>query len=147
MILPGPQTAQRLQAAMGSARYQIDFDRLVELKRSATFMLASRLGAGAAANYGQEQKKLDPQEMVGEIADRFSDDEKEFIQAELPIQEIAFRILLVRRNEPISLQELQQDLNDRWATPVRPINISLNGLKRILDADTYYGFAPIDAGE
>ena len=144
MIPSGTHTSQQLQAVSGSTMYQINFDRLVELKRSATFMLASRLDADNAANYGPKQGKMDPKRMVKEIADRYSDDEKEFIQAELPIQEIVFRILLVRRNAPISLQELQQDLNDRWATPVRPINITLAGLKRILDADTFYGFAPAE---
>ena len=144
MIPSGTFTSQQLHEVSGSALYQINFDRLVELKRSATFMLASRLDPDNSANYGEKQGKMDAKKMVKEIADRFGDDEKEFIQAELPIQEIVFRILLVRRNEPISLRELQQDLNDRWATPVRPINITLTGLKRILEADTFYGFAPAE---
>ena len=142
MILPGPETSQQLEASIGSIKYRIDFDRLVELKRSATFMLASRLDPEAAASYGPNQERMDPETLVQEIADRYRD-ENEFVQAELPIQEIIFRILLMRRNEPISLQELQQALNDRWATPVRPINITQGGLKRIMDADTYYGFAPV----
>jgi hypothetical protein len=142
MILPGPQTSQQLQEAIGSAQYRIDFDRLVELKRSARFLLATRLDPEAAASYGPDQERMDPAALVEEIADRYRD-ENEFVQAELPIQEIIFRILLMRRNEPISLQELQQALNDRWATPVRPINITQGGLKRIMDADTYYGFAPV----
>jgi hypothetical protein len=146
MILPGPQTFQELQEAVGSTRYRIDFHRLVELKRSATYLLASRLDPQAVANYGPEQGNKDPEALVGEIADRYGD-EREFIQAELPIQEIIFRLLLLRHNEPLTLQELQQELNDRWATPVRPINITQTGLKRILDADTYYGFAPVRMGE
>ncbi len=144
MIPSGAQTSQQLQEVNGSAKYQINFHRLVELKRSATFMLASRLDADTTANYGEKQGKMDLKKMMKEIADRYGDDEKEFIQAELPIQEIVFRLLLVRGNEPISLQELQKDLNDRWSTPVRPINITLTGLKRIMDADTYYGFAPAE---
>ena len=143
MILPGPQTSPQLQEAVGSTQYRIDFDRLVALKRSATFLLASRLDPQAVANYGPEQEKMDPEALVGEIADRYSD-EREFIQAELPIQEIIFRLLLMRHNAPLTLQELQQELNDRWATPVRPINITQTGLKRILDADTFYGFAPAE---
>ena len=142
MILPGPQTSQQLQEAIGLAQYRIDFDRLVELKRSARFLLATRLDPEAAASYVPDQERMDPEALVEEIADRYQA-ENEFVQAELPIQEIIFRILLMRRNEPISLQELQQALNDRWATPVRPINITQNGLKRIMDADTYYGFAPV----
>jgi hypothetical protein len=63
----------------------------------------------------------------------------------MPIQEIVFRILLSRRNAPTPLHELHYELTERWATPMRPINISEAGLGRILDADTYYGFAQIAA--
>lgn len=140
MILPGLQTSQQLQEAIGSSQYQISFDRLAELKRSAIFLLATRLDPQAAQTFGADQGSMRPEALLEEIADRYSDDE-EFIQAELPIQEIIFRILLVRRNEPISLQVLQHELNERWATPVRPINVGLNGLRRIMEADTYYGFA------
>ncbi|HLF03989.1 MAG TPA: hypothetical protein VI855_02080 [Dehalococcoidia bacterium] len=146
MILPGPQTSQHLLEAIGSLRYNINFDRLEELKRSATFQLSSRLDPEAESTYGPDQVNTTPEALAEEIADRYGD-ENEFIQAELPIQEIIFRILLMRRNEPISLQELQQALNDRWATPVRPINITQGGLKRILDADTFYGFALVPSEE
>jgi len=59
----------------------------------------------------------------------------------MPLMEIVFRILLSRRNEPTSLTDLHYELTERWATPVRPINVSEKGLQRVLDNDNYYGFA------
>lgn len=146
MILSGPPATQQPQETNGSLEYHISFERLKELKRSATFLLASRLDPEAPETFGAEQGGMSPEALVEEIAGRYADEE-EFIQAELPVQEIIFRMLVLRRNEPVSLQYLQQQLNERWSTPVRPINVTLHGLKRILDADTYYGFAPVKPEE
>ena len=32
---------------------------------------------------------------------------------------------------------------ETWSTPVHPVNVSEEGLQRVLDADTYYGFARV----
>jgi hypothetical protein len=48
---------------------------------------------------------------------------------------------LSRQNEPTLLWDLHHELTEKWATPIRPINITQEGLQRILDNDTYYGFA------
>jgi hypothetical protein len=84
----------------------------------------------------------DPQALVEEIADHY-EDEDGFIRTDMSIQEIAFRLLLARRNEPISLMDLHYELTDTWSTPINPVNVSEEGLRRVLDADTYYGFAGI----
>ena len=41
----------------------------------------------------------------------------------------------------MSLTDLHYELTERWATPIRPIVITEERLLRILDNDTYYGFA------
>ena len=81
-----------------------------------------------------------PQELLDEIADS-SGAEENFIHSNMPVQEIVFRMLLTRRNQPTALNELHRELTERWSTPVRPINVTLKNLERILDSDTYYGFA------
>jgi hypothetical protein len=65
----------------------------------------------------------------------------------MPIQEIVFRILLARRNQPTKLHDLHYELTEKWATPIRPINVTEVGLRRILDRDTYYGFAQEDSSD
>ena len=57
------------------------------------------------------------------------------------MQEIVFRTLLARNNRAMSLADIHYELTERWATPVRPIVITEERLLRILDSDTYYGFA------
>jgi hypothetical protein len=80
---------------------------------------------------------------VGEIADHF-DDAEGFITSEMAVQEIVFRTLLTRRNAPTLLSDLHYELTERWSTPVRPINITEEGLRGIMESDNYYGFATVD---
>ncbi|MBM3943629.1 MAG: hypothetical protein FJ316_12105 [SAR202 cluster bacterium] len=107
-------------------------------------MLASRLDPDLPYSPQGEQDADALQKVVEQIADR-STGERGFIQPEMPIQEIVFRVMLLRRNQPIPLRELHQEVTERWATPVRPISLSQKGLKRVLEADTYYGFAEAES--
>jgi hypothetical protein len=120
-----------------SPLYYISFERLVQLNRSPVAILTSRLGPSSLTT---DQELNDPQELVNEIAE-YRATEQGFIRPDMPIQEIVFRILLSRRNEPTPLRDLHHELTEKWATPIRPINVTQEGLKQILDSDTYYGFA------
>ena len=134
MTIPRQESPQE---SGDSPLYYISFERLVQLNRSAVAILSSRLGP---SNFTTDQELNDPQELVNEIAEH-SDTEQGFIRPDMPIQEIVFRILLSRRNEPTPLQDLHHELTEKWATPIRPTNVTQEGLQRILDSDTYYGFA------
>ena len=120
--------------------YIISFDRLEELNRSALQLVAERRGPSYPSRDKPDHELTKVQAMIDEIAEHYTEDE-DFIRTEMPIQEIVFRILLTRRNQPTPLRDLHYELTERWATPVRPINVSELGLRRILDADTHYGFA------
>ena len=122
--------------------YYISFSRLDELNRSAITLLAARRTPMSPSMLKQDHELDDPQELLDEIAE-FCGDEEDFIHSNMPVQEIVFRTLLARRNEPMSLTELHHDLTERWSTPVRPIHVSLKNLERILDSDDYYGFARV----
>ena len=125
-----------------SPLYHISFQRLAELNRSVAVLMAARSGASgpSAGLFGQQT--ANPQELVDAVTE-YSRDQEGFIRTNMPIQEIVFRILLSRRNQPTTLRELHYEVTERWATPVRPINVSEKGLGRILDADTFYGFAKV----
>lgn len=120
--------------------YIISFDRLEELNRSALQLVAERRGPSYPSRDKPDHELTNVQALIDEIAEHYTEDE-DFIRTEMPIQEIVFRILLTRRNQPTPLRDLHYELTERWATPVRPINVSELGLRRILDADTHYGFA------
>ena len=122
--------------------YIISFERLEELNRSALQLVAERRGPSFPSRDKPDHELTDVRALVDEIAERYTEEEG-FIRTEMPIQEIVFRILLTRRNQPTPLRDLHYELTERWATPVRPINVSELGLRRILDADTHYGFARV----
>lgn len=132
------------QEAGDSPLYHISLQRMAELKRSATTILAARRGPSCPSRLKPDQELTDPQALIEEIAEYAAQDE-EFIRPQMALQEIVFRILLRRGNQATSLQELHYELTERLATPTRPINVTPVGLRRILEADGYYGFAQVDS--
>lgn len=139
MTTPGPEVPQ---ATDDTTLYHISLQRLVELKRSATVILAARRGPSCPSRDKPDHELTDPQALIDEIAE-YCADEEGFIHSNMPLQEIIFRILLSHRNQPMSVWDLHYQLTERWATPVKPMNISQVGLHRILEADIYYGFAAV----
>ena len=122
--------------------YFISFERLKEMNRSALVLVAERRGPSFPSREKPDHELTDVKVLMDEIAEHYAEDEG-FIRTEMPIQEIVFRILLTVRNQPTPLRDLHYELTERWATPARPINISELGLRRLLDADTHYGFARV----
>ena len=128
-----------VRGAEDSPLYHISFERLTALGRSAVTVLAARRSPDAPSRLKEDFELDDPEELVNEIAE-FGAEEEDFIRTNMPVQEIVFRILLGRRNEPTPLRMLHRELTETWATPLRPINLTEEGLARILDEDTFYGF-------
>jgi hypothetical protein len=60
---------------------------------------------------------------------------------------MVFRMLLLRGNKPTRLEDLYYDLTEKWASPTRPISITLDNLNRILASDTFYGFSQYNADD
>ena len=142
MTIAGPETAGTPEEhTQGSGRYQISLSRLAQLNRSAVHLIAARL-TEACPSHGQPANGLDPMTLIREIQE-FHADTGEFIRADMPIQEIVFRALLSRGNNPTPLGELHRELTDRWSSALRPISIDYERLRRVLQADTYYGFAEV----
>ncbi len=149
MTSPEPETPEQSEETVQpeeSRLYRISFERLAELKRSAVLLLAERRPPSCPSLQRPDQELSDPQELVDEIA-QYCGDEEGFIHINMAIQEIVFRTLLTLRNRPTSLHDLHYELTERWSTPIRPINVTEDGLRRILEADYYYGFASISREE
>lgn len=60
----------------------------------------------------------------------------------LPLMEILFRILLAHGNEAVSLKQLQQEAAE-WTSAADGRDVSPAILRRLLDADTFYGIRPL----
>ena len=124
--------------------YRISFDRLAELNRSAIALVAERRGPSCPSLATPIQELTNPRQLVDEIA-KYSAEDEGFIRTSMGIQEIVFRTLLARRNQPTSLADLHYELTERWSTPMRPINITEDGLRRVMEGDDFYGFARVVA--
>ncbi len=123
--------------------YQVSFERLDELHRSAISILADRRPQSSPSRNSPDNELTNPKKLLDEIAEHSAADEG-FIRTEMPMQEIVFRVLLTRRNVPTLLEDLHHELTETWSTPVRPISVTPEGLSRVLDADKYYGFVRVE---
>lgn len=142
MTIVGPETAGAPEGqTRGSGQYRISLSRLEQLNRSAVHLIASRLTI-SCPSHGRLISELDPVALIREIRE-FHADSEDFIRHDMPIQEIMFRTLLARGNDPMSLGDLHRELTGRWSNPLRPISIDEAHLRRVLDSDTYYGFAEV----
>ena len=125
---------------MENPLFLISADRLGKLERSPIHLVAARLTASSPSKTKAISELGDVKSLIREISQNSKNDSS-FIRSDMPVQEIVFRTLLARNNRPMSLTDLHYELTDRWATPIRPIVITEERLLRILDNDTYYGFA------
>lgn len=126
-------------------KYYVSFKRLEELDRSAVVLVAARRVESCPSMSKPLHELTDPKALITEISRHYQDDQN-YIKSDMPLMEIVFRILISHRNEPTSLTDLHYELTERWATPVRPINVTEEGLQRVLDGDNYYGFAREEEG-
>jgi hypothetical protein len=120
--------------------FLISVDRLNQLERSPVHLVAGRLAATSPSKSKPINELGEVKGLIREIAQNYKNDPS-FIRSDMPVQEIIFRTLLARGNRPMALSDLHYELTERWATPIRPIVITEERLLRILDSDTYYGFA------
>ena len=120
--------------------FLISTDRLKYLERSPVHLIAGRLTAESPSKSKSIAEMGNVKVLIREISQNYKNDSN-FIRSDMPMQEIVFRTLLARNNRPMSLTDLHYELTERWATPIRPIVITEERLLRILDNDTYYGFA------
>ena len=120
--------------------FLISVDRLAKLERSPVHLVAGRLAADSPSKSKAIGELGDVKSLIREISQNYKNDAS-FIRSDMPVQEIVFRTLLARNNRPMSLADLHYELTEKWATPIRPIVITEERLLRILDNDTYYGFA------
>ena len=142
MTTPDPNAEEMVeeQPEQENPMFLISVDRLAKLERSPVHMVAGRLASTSPSKSKPINELGDVKGLIREIAQNYKND-PDFIRSDMPVQEIIFRTLLARSNRPMSLSDLHYELTERWATPIRPIVITEERLLRILDTDTYYGFA------
>lgn len=139
-------TTVAVNRPMESLEYRFSLERLGELNRSPAPLLLARLNA-ACPSYGKTPADIaDPAGLIEEIRSHCTGDDN-FIRNSLPLQEIVFRTLLLNGGEPMTLGELHREVTERWSTPIRAITVTVAGLARVLDSDSFYGFALVSPVE
>ena len=121
MTTPNPDAPHPGRGGHPPVFYQVSLERLNELNRSAITLLAARrhpyvpvVAARRITNW------TDPQELLDEISGVLRPTKRTSFSTNMPIQEIVFRTLLTRRNEPISLAELHHELDGEMVHPGPP---------------------------
>ena len=143
MTTPGDVEPHETESSVQEGSYYIiDPARGRDLNRSLVAMFLERRCPSCQARLKDNMEEPTEEEHIKEITECCSTQEG-FIRPDMPMQEIIFRSVLSEGNQPISLERLHYLVTDRWYTPNNPRNISISGLKRVLDSDMYYGFSEV----
>lgn len=123
----------------GGPSYWIDPARLEELRRSMEVLLATRRCSTCLEEEPDIASPPPADEQIAHILECCAEDES-FIRPGMPVQEILFRMILAAGNKPVPVGQLHHQLTEQWATPGNLMNVSVEGLSRVLENDDYYGF-------
>ena len=123
--------------------YVVDPAKAKELDRSLEVLLLTRRCPSCKARLESTGETPSLEAQIKDIAKNCAHHEG-YIRPEMPMQEIVFRCILAERNQPMSLNHLHHLVTDEWYTPANPRNLSVAGLKLVLDHDQYYGFQEVE---
>ena len=120
-------------------RYFIDMSWFKEQGRSFSVLATSRFSPPS-------QKRMPKTEtaLLNAIKRHFSQ-EGGFITPDMPLMEMVFRLFLANGNQPLALNQIQEELQQRLSDSGGPRDLSIPKLKRIIEHDHYYGLRPLPA--
>ena len=123
-----------------STRWSIDPDWYPQHGRSISILLQSCLCEGCHKKLDGESSQTSDSELlkrVRECCSRSAD----FITGQMPVRESIFRFFIASGNEPMTVEELGRQLNERRGGDIS--RTSAEVLLRLLKNDRYYGFHPV----
>ncbi|MBE0479592.1 MAG: hypothetical protein IBX68_01285 [Dehalococcoidia bacterium] len=118
----------------GEKRYFIDPNWYHEHERSFAVLISSRLCPAS-----QKKKVAKSENALLKTISQCCSKWEGFITADMPILEVVFRILLANGNQPLSLDEIRDRLQQILTDTTGPRELSIERLERILARDDYYG--------
>ena len=126
-------------------RWFIDLDWYQRNNRSILVLAQGYLCANCRKQLDAEGKEVTEAELLSTIKDCCSH-APGFITGRLPILESIFRFFLANGNQPLTLEELGEQLSEwRSGDTYRTLEEILS---RLLENDQYYGLRPVpDSGE
>ena len=135
-------TEQDIEITEKPVYYFIDMDWYQQKERSFATLAASRLCATS------RKKEKTKSEAVLLRAIRTCCSKRDgFITPNMPLLEMVFRIFLANGNQPLNMEQIQEQLQKWLGDSSNTRDFSIPKLKRILDNDRYYGLRPAPAQE
>ena len=89
----------------------------------------------------EEAATADPELLIDQIAGQ--SEEADYLLPDTPLKEAVFRVILARRNEPMSADEISAELRRRWTMSAYPRNLSPSVVERLLQNMESYSIGSI----
>ncbi len=123
------------------ATFKVDPGRLESLGRSMGLLLRDRrcpLCWATLINESDQGLNIKARDHLKRLAEHCSK-QPDYITHGMPIMEAVFRILLSHREGPLSVEEILEELQERWTDPTNPRDPTPDTIYRILAGDRFYG--------
>ncbi len=135
------------KAASVLLKYHIDESWYEKRGRSLQFMIETRIaGVEVAADKPSKRKGKSAAAAPKRLSTQNLSKIEGFVNAELPILEAVFRLLLVHENKPLDVEQISQELAERGIGVMDARVIRPEVLTRVLDNDFHYGIARAKEG-
>jgi hypothetical protein len=135
------EAKEKEEASAGSKTgWFISLDWFQRNNRSLAALIQVRLCPECAKKLGAKGNAASPETLISAVRNCCSRDAS-FINNQLPIMESAFRLFLANGNQPLELEELGRQLNQRRGGD--PYRTAPEILLRLLKNDRYYGLQEI----
>ena len=124
-----------------AATFKVDPRRLESLGRSMGLLLLHRRCPSCWAtliNEPDQGLNIEAKKHMKRIAEQCSK-QPDYINHGMPIVEAVFRILLGHHGGPLSVEEILEELQEKWSDPTNPRDPTPDKIYRILAGDRFYG--------
>ena len=113
-------------------RYLIDLEEAASRGRSLPLLIASRrCYACQQADETEPSMSSDVKPYLDCVADHCAQT-PDFLLPDTPLKEAIFRVILARRNEPVTAEDIRQVLSEKWRLTAYPRDISPRVIERLL---------------
>ena len=93
----------------------------------------------------EEASSADPLLMMDQVAAQSSD--ADYLLPDTPLKEAVFRVILANGNDPMSPEEISEELKRRWTMSAYPRNLSPPVVERLLENMDAYSIASVAPAE
>ena len=135
-------TEQDIDIGENQLRYFIDLDWYQQQERSFATLATSRL-----CPTSRKKEKTKSEAVLLRTIRQCCSKRDGFITPNMPLMEMVFRLFLSNGNQPLNLEQIQEQLQKWLGDSSNARDLSIPKLKRILENDRYYGLRPAPSEE